>query len=141
MEEWFDIFTKHSRNASNSIFNEYIITPRHPISHIDFNPIFVYVVNSDSRFWKMPNSIRIHSETKVTLQAGSPISPTEKLSLQDLACHSLFQQIETRIINVPIYDHGRLYHTVFTLFKLILRKLCYKVMGFSEMSTRIKMRM
>ena len=55
MEEGFDIFTKHSRNTSNYIFNDYIIKPRHPISHNDFNPNLFDVRNSDSRFWTVPN--------------------------------------------------------------------------------------
>ena len=74
------------------------------------NPILFDVGNSDSTFWTVPNSIRIHLEAKVTLQDGSPISPTEKLSLHNLVFHLLFQQIETRINNVPISDHARLYH-------------------------------
>ena len=85
MEEGIDIFTKPSIHASNYIFNDCIMKPIHPISHNDFNPILFDVGNSDS--------IRNHLEVKVTLQDGSPISSTEKLSLQDLVCHSLFQQI------------------------------------------------
>ena len=50
MEEEFDIFTKPSRNASNYIINDYIIKPKHPISHNDSNPILLDVGNSDSRF-------------------------------------------------------------------------------------------
>ena len=109
MEEGFDIFTKPSRNASNYIFNDYIVKPTHPISRNDFNPIFLDVENSDSRFWTMPNSIRIHLEAKETLQDRSPISPSEKISLQDLVCHSLFQQIEIRINIVPISDNATSY--------------------------------
>ena len=79
MEEGFDIFTKTSRNASNDIFNDYIIKTRHPISHNYFNPILFDVGNSDSRFWTVPNSIRIHREAKVTLQDVSTIFSTETL--------------------------------------------------------------
>ena len=38
MEEGFDIFNKPLRNASNYIFNDYIIKPSHPISNNDFDP-------------------------------------------------------------------------------------------------------
>ena len=48
----------------------------------------------------------INLKAKATLQDASS---TDKLSLQDLVCHSLFQQIEARINNVPIFDHARLY--------------------------------
>ena len=109
MEDVFDIFTKPSRNASNYIFNDYIIKPIHPISHNDFTPILFDVGNSDSRFWTVPNSIRIHLEAKVTFKDGYPIYSTEKLSLQDIMYHSLFQQIETRINNIPISNHARTY--------------------------------
>ena len=90
----FDIFTKPSRDAPNHIFNDYIMKLRHSISHNKFNPILFYFGNSDSRFWTVPNTIKNHLEAKVTLQDGSPISLTDKLSLQDFVCHSLFQQIE-----------------------------------------------
>ena len=117
-----------SRNASNYIVNDYIIKPGHPISHNDPNPIIFNVENSDSRIWTVPNSIRIHLEAKVTLLDGYPISPTHKLSLQDLLCHLLFQQIETRINNVAISDTIlEQYHTVFTLFKLILSKTLLQI--------------
>ena len=94
IKEGFDVFTKPSRYALNYIFNDYIIKPKYPISHNDFNPILFFVGNFDSIFWTVPNSIRIHLEAKVTLQDGSPISSTEKLSVQD---------------NVPISNHARLY--------------------------------
>ena len=53
--------------------------------------------------------IQQESEVKVTLQDVSQISSIEKLSFQVLVCHLLFQQIETRINNVPISNQARLY--------------------------------
>ena len=74
------------------------------------------------------------------------IFPTEKLSLQDLVCHSLFQQIETRINNVPISVHARLYpfreisHCIYS-FQTDSKKTLLQSEGFSEMSKGKKMRM
>ena len=110
MEEGFEIFSKPSQSSNEYIFNDYLIKPRHPISHNDFNPVIFYIGSFDSRHWFIPSSIRINLEGKITHADGSPLDKTkDKISLQDLVCHSLFQQIECKVNGIPVSDHSRLY--------------------------------
>lgn len=110
MEEGFDIFSKPKYSHNEYTFNDYLIKPRHPISHNDFNPVIFDIGSHDSRNWFIPSSIRINLQAKITLSDGTPINKdNDKISLQDLVCHSLFQLIEVKINGIPISDHSRLY--------------------------------
>ena len=103
MEEGFEIFTKPEYNNNQYLFNDYLIKPRHPFSHNDIG-------NQDTQNWFIPSSIWINLETKIVKADGTPFNKTtDKLSLQDIVCHSLFQQIETKINRIPVSDHSRLY--------------------------------
>ena len=110
MEEGFEIFSKPAQSTNEYIFNDYLIKPRHPISHNDFNPVIFDIGSFESRHWLIPSSIRINLVGKITHSDGTELDKTkDNISLQDLVCHSLFQQIECKINGIPISDHSRLY--------------------------------
>ena len=110
MEEGFEIFSKPAQSSNEYIFNDYLIKPWHPISHNDFNPVIFDIGSFDSRHWFIPSSIRINLAGKITHSDGSDLDKSkDKISLQDLVCHSLFQQIECKVNGVPVSDHSRLY--------------------------------
>lgn len=105
----FDFFSKPTLNNDYYAFNDYTYKPKNPIQSTEHNPIIFEIGNEESRLYTLLHTIRIDGQIKVSHADGTPLAPSEKVSVTNLMPHALFQSIDIKINSQPVSDHARLY--------------------------------